>query len=177
MDQRTVDPATIEAKVDQLRRLGIDALRTRWRMVFNATPPAAVTKDILARMIAYRLQEKAFGGLDRENTKLLDRMSRGDKPKKENRRLKAGTVVVREYAGERHTVTVVPDGFEWKGSTFGSLSTIARAITGVTWNGPRFFGLRVAGAAEVDESRKEAKPRKRNRSSVQASAHRSLVNG
>ena len=58
-----------------------------------------------------------------------------------SRRLKPGTVLVREYQGERHTVSVVPGGFAWRETTYPSLSTIARAITGTTWNGPRFFGL------------------------------------
>jgi hypothetical protein len=69
----------------------------------------------------------------------------GEKPEL-NRRLKLGTVLVREYRGDRHTVTVVPDGFVWRDTTYGSLSMIARAITGTAWNGPRFFGLRVAAA-------------------------------
>jgi len=51
-------------------------------------------------------------------------------------------VLVREYQGERHTVTVVPGGYVWRENTYASLSTIARAITGTAWNGPRFFGLR-----------------------------------
>ena len=51
---------------------------------------------------------------------------------------------MREYQGERHTVTVVPAGFVWRETTYASLSVIARAITGTSWNGPRFFGLRVA---------------------------------
>ena len=75
---------------------------------------------------------------------LLDRLARGEKPSELNRRLKAGTVLVREYLGERHTVTVVPDGFLWADKTYSSLSAIAQAITGTTWNGPRFFGLRMA---------------------------------
>jgi Protein of unknown function (DUF2924) len=61
-------------------------------------------------MITYRLQEEAFGGLDRATVKLLDRLARGETSEL-NRRLKAGTVLVREYRGERHTVTVVPGGF------------------------------------------------------------------
>jgi hypothetical protein len=68
------------------------------------------------------------------------------------RRLKPGAVLVREYRGERHTVTVVPEGFSWKGMTYTSLSTIARAITGTAWNGPRFFGLREAGRKQLDGS-------------------------
>src|SRR6266566_3121239 len=55
--------------------------------------------------------------------------------------LKPGTVLVRDYQGERHTVTVVPDGFDWQGATYTSLSAIARAITGTAWSGPRFFAL------------------------------------
>jgi hypothetical protein len=145
MDQRTVDPAAIEAEIDHIRSLGIDALRTRWRVMFGYAPPAGLTKDIIGRMIAYRTQEEAFGRLDRATIKLLDGLARGQKSATENkRRLKSGTVLVREYQGERHTVTVVPDGFVWHETTYSSLSTIARAITGTAWNGPRFFGLRVA---------------------------------
>ena len=106
MDQWSIDPSAIEAEVDQVRSLGIDALRKRWRMMFSAIPPKGLTKDIIARMIAYRIQEEAFGGLDRETIKLLDRLAQGHKPGELNRRLKAGTVLVREYEGTRHTVTV-----------------------------------------------------------------------
>ena len=118
MDQRKVDAAAIEAEVNQVRSLGIDALRKRWRMMFGAAPPKGLTKDIIARMIAYRIQEEAFGGLDRATVKLLDRLAHGDKSGELNRRLKAGTVLIREYHGERHTVTVVPDGFVWRDCVF-----------------------------------------------------------
>ena len=174
MDQRTVDAAAIEAEVDQVRSLGIDALRKRWRTMFGATPPQGLTKDIIARMIAYRIQEEAFGGLDRETAKLLDRLARGEKPNELNRRLKAGTVLIREYQGERHTVTVVPDGFVWRDTTYSSLSTIARTITGTAWNGPRFFGLRDPSdlkgveTPKAPSSRRMKQP-KRNRSSVRVS--------
>ena len=171
MDRRTVDPAAIEAEVNQIRSLGIDALRRRWRMMFGATPSQGLTRDIMARLVAYRIQEEAFGGLDRETRKLLERLARGEKPNELNRRLKAGTVLVREYQGERHTVTVVPDGFLWHDTTYSSLSTIARAITGTAWNGPRFFGLRVAGDPKALETPKVPPPQatdlpKPNRSSV-----------
>ena len=69
MDQRTKDAAAIEAEVDQIRSLGIDALRQRWRTMFGAVPPKGLTKDIIGRMIAYRIQEQAFGGLDRDLVK------------------------------------------------------------------------------------------------------------
>jgi hypothetical protein len=56
--------------------------------------------------------------------------------------LKIGTVLVRDYHGRRHTVTVGPDGFVWEGASYSSLSAIARAITGTVWSGPRFFAIR-----------------------------------
>jgi hypothetical protein len=177
MPERTINAAAIEAEVDRIRSLGIDALRARWRMLFSAVPPKGFTKDIIGRMITYRIQEEEFGGLDRETVKLLDRLARGERPNELNRRLKTGTVLVREYNGERHTVTVVPDGFLWRDATYSSLSIIAQAITGTKWNGPRFFGLRVpshpknADAAIESRSQKQ-KAAKRNRSSVWASDHR-----
>src|SRR5437763_944375 len=131
MGQPSVDPAAVEAEVDGIRSLGITALRARWRLIFGGPPPLGLTKDIMRRMIAYRIQEQAFGGLGRETIKLLDRLARGEKTGTElNRRLKPGAVLVREYQGERHTVTVVPEGLLWEGATYTSLSTIARAITG-----------------------------------------------
>jgi hypothetical protein len=149
MDQSTTDPAAIEAEVDHVRSLGIDALRKRWRQTFGPVAPPGLTKDIMGRMFAYRIQEDAFGGLERDTVRLLDRLARGEKPNELSRRLKPGTVLVREYNRERHTVTVVPNGFLWQDATYSSLSTIARAITGTAWNGPRFFGLRVAGAPQL----------------------------
>jgi len=97
------------------------------------------------------------------------------KPNELDRRLKAGTVLAREYNGERHTVTVVPDGFLWRDMTYSSLSIIAQAITGTKWNGPRFFGLRVPNHPQNADAAKEPRSQKQklaNRSSVRASDHR-----
>jgi hypothetical protein len=63
--------------------------------------------------------------------------------------VKVGSIIVREHQGKLHEVLVVPDGFCWQGQIFASLSTIARKITGTSWNGPRFFGLRGVAEAEV----------------------------
>ena len=153
MNRQSTEPTAVEAEVDRIRSLGIAALRARWRLMFGGAPPPGLTKDIIRRVIAHRIQEDAFGGLDRDTIKLLDRLARGEKTRTElNRRLKPGTILVREYQGKRHTVTVVPDGLLWEGTTYTSLSTIARAITGTAWNGPRFFGLRAVGEKPVDES-------------------------
>jgi hypothetical protein len=140
MTQRSSDREAIEAEIDRIRSLGLDDLRTLWRTTFRSSPPKGFTKDLIGRFICWHIQEQAFGGLDPQTAKVLDGCARNSKPP--DRRLKAGTVLVREYQGERHTVTVVSGGYVWRENTYASLSTIARAITGTAWNGPRFFGLR-----------------------------------
>jgi Protein of unknown function (DUF2924) len=108
----------------------------------------------MARFICWHIQEQAFGGLHPNTAKLLDALARSHKPGADGaRRLKPGTVLVREYQGERHTVTVIPGGYVWHEATYTSLSTIARAITGTAWNGPRFFGLRAGGPGEIEGER------------------------
>jgi len=139
MRQQRTEGAAIDAEIARLRSLALDALRRRWRVVFGRTPPAGLSKDLLGRMIAWRLQEQAFGGLDRESLRFLDGLARrGGSPR---RRLKPGAVLVRDYQGQRHTITVASDGFDWQGTTYPRLSAIARAITGTAWSGPRFFAL------------------------------------
>jgi len=144
MVRRSPDPEGLEAEIDRVRLLDLDGLRARWRTTFRSSPPPALTKDLMARMVAWSIQEQALGGPDAATLKLLDSLARGEKPE-DKRRLKPGTVLVREYQGGRHTVTVVPGGFLWRDTAYRSLSTVARAITGTAWNGPRFFGLRAPG--------------------------------
>jgi hypothetical protein len=152
MAQRSCDREAIEAEVERVRSLGLDELRTLWRTTFrSSSPPRAFNKEFLARAICWHIQERAFGGHAPEVTKLLNSLVRSGKPAVD-RFLKAGTVLVREYQGERYTVTVVPDGYVWRETTYASLSTIARAITGTAWSGPRFFGLRPR-AGDVDKGR------------------------
>jgi Protein of unknown function (DUF2924) len=106
-------------------------------------------------MIAYRLQEQAFGGLDRESLGFLNGLARhGSSPR---RPLKPGTVLVRDYHGQRHTVTVAAKGFEWQGTTYASLSAIARVITGTAWSGPRFFALRPYGTPTRGNNKKRVR--------------------
>lgn len=132
----------IASQIEEIRSLNKDQLRQRWEKLFKKPVPEALTKDLLARMIAYRIQEKAFGGLDRATEKLLESYARGDRSLVPQRRMKSGTVLLREYQGVRHTVTVADGGFIWNDKKYASLSTIAKEITGTSWNGPRFFGLR-----------------------------------
>jgi hypothetical protein len=128
MRRRWQEPAAIAAEIDRIRSLQLDALRRQWRLVFGRVPPAALGKDLLGRMIAAHVQERAFGGLDRDSLRFLQGLARHERPPR--RQLKLGTVLVREYQGRRHVVTTVGDGFEWQGTTYPSLSAIARAVTG-----------------------------------------------
>ena len=144
MTRRSTDYEAIEAEIDRIRSLGLDELRALWRTTLRSSPPLAFTKDLMARFICWHIQEQTHGGVDANTAKLLDGLARGDKPGAD-RRLKPGTVLVREYQGDRHTVTVVPGGYVWRDATYASLSAIACNITGTAWNGPRFFGLRAAG--------------------------------
>ena len=130
----------VEEQITRIGAMNIGELRQLWKESYASEPPASFSKDLLARAMAYRLQEDAYGGLSASTARLLKSLA---KPAAEPpRRVKVGSVIVREHKGVLHEVMVVPGGFCWRGETYDSLSTIARKITGVSWNGPRFFGLR-----------------------------------
>ena len=175
--EREVIGERVRDKIAASKRKGI------W-VGFASDPPAAFSKDLLARAICSRLQEQMFGGLSASTDRLLRSLVKpGVEPP---RRVKVGSVVIREHQGVVHEVLVVPGGFCWQGKTFDSLSTIAKTITGTGWNGPRFFGLRsrkmhdqqedpATGLAAVDRdrepqhlSRRKASGRSGRRSRVRA---------
>jgi hypothetical protein len=137
----------IERELAQLAQSTIAVLRARWRAEFRAAPPPAFGPDLLRRSLAYKLQEDAFGKLSTATQRELDRLvaqieknptARLQLP----RRIKPGSVLVRDWQGKTHRVTILVRGFEYGERTYQSLSEIARLITGTRWNGPRFFGLR-----------------------------------
>ena len=115
MRQPVTEEAAIAAEIARIRSLALDALRRGWRAEFGRTPPTGLSRDLLGRMIAWRLQERAFGGLDRDSLAFLDRLARQSGSRR--RQLKPGTVLVREHQGQRHTVTVGREGFDWQGTT------------------------------------------------------------
>jgi hypothetical protein len=143
---KPVDRA-VEAELDRLALMPIAQLRLRYREVFRSDPPKAFGPDLLRRSIAHRIQEKAYGGLSRPAQRLLDQMMKAYAAKPSGRivlprRIKPGSVLVREWKGKSHRVMVLADGFAYDGMTYNNLSEIAVLITGTRWNGPRFFGLR-----------------------------------
>ena len=144
---RSVTPDPIMAEIDRISGLPLAAVQVLWRTYFGKSAPA-VSRELLVRMLAWRIQEEAFGGHDAATLRLLDAYRRQDVDKVVLfRRLKPGTSVVREYQGVRHIVTISENGFIWQCRTYDSLSAIARKITGSRWNGPRFFGLRTGERA------------------------------
>jgi hypothetical protein len=140
-----IDP-NVEAEIDRLRTMRIVELRALWRAKFKSDPPKAFGPDLLRRSLAYRIQEAAYGGFDPATARLLKQLMTqyAKMPGKivMPRRIKPGAILVREWKGESHRVTVLADGYAYQGDTYKSLSVIARLITGTRWNGPRFFGLR-----------------------------------
>ena len=130
----------LDAELARISSLTIDQLRGEWQERMGLDPPPALTKDLLARALSHRLQEKVLGGLSPRQRKALDALDKGDQAPLQ--RIKVGSVLVREHEGTLHEVSVVTDGFSWQAKTYASLSTIARMITGTKWNGPRYFGLR-----------------------------------
>lgn len=130
-----------------LQSLTNDDLRQRWAEIFRSPPPKHISRDLLLRGIAYRIQEKALGGLKpatkRRLLKLAEQRQAGDRPQGPTaQRVNPGTRMLREWQGETHSVVVTEEGFDYRGRTYRSLSKIAREITGARWSGPRFFGLR-----------------------------------
>ncbi len=137
----------LSAQIGNLGNLGPEELDQTWRALFGSERPRRVYGDLLIKALGYRLQEKAFGGLKPSTRRSLEcrgrnGSERGPLAEPARIRLKAGTVLVREWHGVTHRVTVLHDNFDFHGKRVGSLSEIARKSTGVRWSGPLFFGLK-----------------------------------
>ena len=134
------------AQVAGLPKLSVKELQTLWRDLFGEDP-RCLQKTWLVRRLAYRLQEIAYNTDTAKLEKAYEDAAKGKACRKRNRSDNvwmpvAGTRLTREWQGEEHQVTVLADGFEYRGQRYRSLSVIARTITGVRWSGPRFFGLK-----------------------------------
>lgn len=118
-------------------------LRSEWRRVYKKQPPQ-LTPDLLARGIAWRLQEKVLGGLSAAAKRELARRALGSGvyDATTDMIMKPGTRMVRSWRGVTYAVLATPDGYLFNDKTYRSLSAIAEEITGTRWSGPRFFGLK-----------------------------------
>lgn len=137
----------IERQVRSVSDLPREQLAERWINIYRSPPPKGVSRRLLERAAAYHLQADALGGLKPAVARKLSRLTAGtDGPRplrspQTRGHLSAGTRLVREWNGRTHSVEVTDAGFLWNDRSYGSLSAIARAITGARWSGPRFFGL------------------------------------
>jgi hypothetical protein len=133
-------------EITRLLTLDVAALRQKWTALFGASPSPRLGRVLMVRAIAYRLQARAFGVLKPSTQKILDRVCDGGGEIAQQRiprpRAGAGTVLIREWRGVRHRVTVLDNDVVYRGRRYKSLSEVARAITGTRWSGPLFFGLK-----------------------------------
>lgn len=139
---------SVLAELAALKGAPAPVLKARWRELFDTEPPA-YDRRFLESRLAYRIQELAYGGLSRQTVERLKVMAKQYASQKlEERKARpasrplAGTKLIREWEGVEHCVTVRGDDFEYLGTPYKSLSSVARAITGTRWNGWVFFGLK-----------------------------------
>ena len=133
--------------LSRLPKLDIYELREEWRRLYKADASPHLSRELLIRAVAYRMQEVALGGLRLEPQRQLRQIAQevkqtGEAAKRFRPQLKPGTRLMREWQGRTYEVVVLDDGFSWQGTRCNSLSAIARKITGTAWSGPLFFGLK-----------------------------------
>ena len=131
--------------LSRLPHLDLGELRELWCNLYKTEAAPRLSRELLVRAVAYRMQEIASGGPRLELQRHLRQIGLELQQTGRMRtrpQLKPGTRLVREWRGRSHEVLVLDDGFSWQGTHYRSLSAIARKITGTAWSGPLFFGLR-----------------------------------
>lgn len=137
--------AGIDEQLAVLATMSPAQLRAEW-LRLHKVPAPKTTPDLLMRGIAYRLQERAHGGLPNATLREIERLARqfartGSVSAAGDTRIKPGTRLVRDWGDTSHHVVVLEQGFLYQERRYTSLSQIAHDITGAKWSGPRFFGL------------------------------------
>jgi len=138
------------SKMDEIlagiEAMDLQALRVQWEERSGDEAPRAMSKELLRLAVAYKIQEREFGGLSRRTSLRLRALSNGNSVRisaVSSSQLKPGAKLLREWNGKVHEVSALEDGhYAYVGRVWKSLSEIAREITGVRWSGPRFFGTR-----------------------------------
>jgi hypothetical protein len=137
----------ISRDIAELPALNKAQLLPIWRRNFDHDPPPKLRKELMVPILAYRMQEKEFGGLShrarRRLREIAQSLGSGKRPDPDAvSSIRPGTRLIRRWGGEVHEVSVIDAGFGYRGKQYGSLSRIAREITGTRWSGPLFFGTR-----------------------------------
>lgn len=143
----------LENRLAALATMSPAQLRSEWLSLYK-TPPPPLTADLLARGIAWRLQERSQGGFSkstlREVEELRRRFERGGPARVSDGRIKPGSRLVRDWGGKSHHVLILESGYLYEDRRYASLSQVARDITGARWSGPRFFGLAAGSRVQTD---------------------------
>ena len=130
----------------RLPELALSELRQQWRTLYKFDASQHLSRELLVRAVACRMQEIAFGGLRPEHQRQLrhiaEQFNETGAIRRNHVELKSGTRLVREWQGRTYEVLVLDDGFSWQSTHYRSLSAVARKITGTPWSGPLFFGLK-----------------------------------
>ena len=134
-------------QISALPALNKAQLLVLWCENFSKSPPPKLRKELMVPILAYRMQEKEYGGLSHSAQKRLRDIAKSiASEKRPQKEIPAGsekvTRLLRSWHGEVHEVIVTDSGYVYRGTTFSSLSKIAREITGTQWSGPAFFGTR-----------------------------------
>ena len=131
------------AELRQLEDLDRNELLNRWRTLYEREPPMSISRPLLLRAVAYRMQEKTLSGLKTSTRRFLSQFAiNGKIPAMPITNAKIGTRLLREWHGVTYEATIIENGVMLKGKRYQSLSEVARIITGAKWSGPLFFGLR-----------------------------------
>ena len=146
MKASALDPGALADELRALPRLSRHALAGKWAALYGAPPPPRTSRPLMIWAVAYKLQERAYGGLALATRRILAGL-REAASVTPSRELRPGTVLLREWQGTAHRVTVIDEGVLYGGKHYSSLSEVARVITGSRWSGPRFFGLKAHGKA------------------------------
>jgi hypothetical protein len=144
-NRRRCSDMAAETEIAELADRATHELRLAWRRLYRREPPVGLSRDLMIRALANKMQERAHGGpsgsLRRRLHTLAGEFEKGSSSFDPGVVLKTGARLVRQWRGHAHTVLVIEDGFEYEGQRYRSLTMIAARITGAHWSGPRFFGL------------------------------------
>jgi hypothetical protein len=142
---RGPDLAGLDGEIAGLVDRSTQDLRRAWRTLHHTGPPLGLSRDLIIRGLADKLQQRAHGGpsraLRRRFRTLAAEFEKGARSFDPDIVVKTGATLVRQWRGHTHTVLAREDGFEYDGQRYRSLTVIAERITGTHWSGPRFFGL------------------------------------
>ncbi|WP_176013935.1 DUF2924 domain-containing protein [Victivallis sp. Marseille-Q1083] len=130
----------LRSELLKIQTLDENGLKREWRAVLGTKAPPLSTM-FMRRKLAYKIQELRFGGLGESDKMKIAAIGDAPKPQQNSAGIVIGTILEREWKGIKYVVIARENGFELNGRQYRSLSGAAKAITGTSWNGKKFFGV------------------------------------